>query len=246
MIQESQYRSLGLSGIKVSPLGAGTNRWAQGRNDKAVFQTFGSLVDAGVNLFDTAEVYNGGKSERLLGKCARQDSRPVVIASKFAPLPTRLSSRQFMSALDASLSRLGVQTIDLYYIHWPFMTFLSVRKMMDMMAQAVEAGKVRAVGVSNFSAEQMRRAADRLARYDIPLAANQVYYNLLHRQPEVNGVLDACRELNVALIAFFPLASGRLALGASRPAASSRSSSSAREKQQEVLQETLHSIAQKR
>src|SRR5205807_835979 len=119
----------------------------------------------------------------LLGECARRESRPVVIASKFAPLPTRLSHRQFINALDASLSRLGVQTIDLYYIHWPFVTFLSVETMMDMMARAVEAGKVRAVGVSNFSAGQMRRAADRLARYQIPLAANEVYYNLLHRQP---------------------------------------------------------------
>ncbi|HEY4033515.1 MAG TPA: aldo/keto reductase [Ktedonobacteraceae bacterium] len=245
MIQESQYRPLGASGIKVSPLGTGTNRWVQDKNNEAVFQTFRSFVDAGVNLFDTAEVYNGGKSERLLGECARQDSRSVVIASKFAPLPTRLSHRQFMNALDASLSRLGVQTIDLYYIHWPFLTFLSIETMMDMMARAIEAGKVRAVGVSNFSAGQMCRAADRLARYDIPLAANQVYYNLLHRQPEVNGVLDACRELNVALVAFFPLASGRLTSGSS-PAASSRSSSSTREKRQGDLQETLHSIAQKR
>jgi aryl-alcohol dehydrogenase-like predicted oxidoreductase len=91
----------------------------------------------------------------------------------------------------------------------------------------------------------MRRAADRLARYQIPLAANEVYYNLLHRQPEVNGVLDACRELNVALVAFFPLASGRLTSSAVA-GASSRSSSSARGKPQEVLQEVLHTIAQKR
>ena len=209
MIQENQYRSLGVSGIKVSPLGAGTNRWAQGKNDEAVFQVFQSLVGAGVNFFDTAEVYSSGKSECLLGACLQRDHRPVVIASKFAPLPTRLTRRQFMNALDASLSRLGVQTIDLYYIHFPY-SLLSIETLMDLMAQAVEAGKIRAVGVSNFNAEQMRRAVTRLARYDIPLGVNQVRYNLLQRQPEENGVLDSCRELNVALVAYRPLEGGRL------------------------------------
>jgi aryl-alcohol dehydrogenase-like predicted oxidoreductase len=78
------------------------------------------------------------------------------------------------------------------------------------MADAVEAGKVRAVGVSNYSAEQMRVAHAALARRGIPLASNQVEYSLLHRQPETNGVLDACRELGITLIAYSPLAGGRL------------------------------------
>jgi len=79
-----------------------------------------------------------------------------------------------------------------------------------MMAQAVEAGKVRAVGVSNFGVKQMHRAVARLEKYRVPLAANEVHYSLLHRQPEVNGVLAACRELNVALVAYRPLEGGRL------------------------------------
>ena len=124
-----------------------------------------------MNFFDTAEIYNRGKSERLLGSCLRRKPQTVVVASKFAPYPTRLSRRQFMRALDHSLGRLGLETIDLYYIHFPF-TLLSVETLMDMMAEAVEAGKVRAVGVSNFNARQMRRAATRLARYHLPLAAN--------------------------------------------------------------------------
>src|SRR5512136_457273 len=81
---------------------------------------------------------------------------------------------------------------------------------MELMADAVEAGKVKAVGVSNYSAEQMRIAHAALAKRGIPLASNQVEYSLLHRQPEVNGVLDACRELGVTLIAYQPLASGAL------------------------------------
>jgi aryl-alcohol dehydrogenase-like predicted oxidoreductase len=139
----------------------------------------------------------------------RRDTRPAIIATKFAPLPTRLSPHALMDALDASLNRLGVESIDLYYIHWPF-TLLRVDALMDMMALAVRLGKIRAVGVSNYNARQMRQAAARLARYNIPLAANEVHYSLLHRQPETNGVLETCRELNVALVAYQPLESGRL------------------------------------
>jgi aryl-alcohol dehydrogenase-like predicted oxidoreductase len=249
MIQEHQYRSLGISGITVSPLGIGTNQWEQGKNDEAVSQVVQSLLDAGVNFFDSAEVYKEGKSERLLGACIERERRPMVIATKIAPSPTRLSPRlsrrQFTDALDASLARLGVQTIDLYYIHWPFI-FLSIETLMDMMAQAVEAGKVRAVGVSNFNAKQMRRAATRLARYNIPLAANEVHYSLLHRQPEVNGVLDTCQELDVALVAYRPLEAGQLTSNNIPRTSSGSSSSTTRKlKQQEVLQETLHAIADK-
>jgi aryl-alcohol dehydrogenase-like predicted oxidoreductase len=249
MIQESNYRPLGASGLMVSPLGTGTNKWTQGKNDEAVFQTFQSLVDAGVNFFDTAEVYSSGKSELLLGTCLQRDHRPVVIASKFAPSPTRLSHRQFMNALDASLSRLGIQTIDLYYIHFA-LPLMSIETLMDLMAQAVEAGKVRAVGVSNFNVEQMRRAAARLARYHIPLAANQVQYNLLHRQPEGNGVLDACRELNVALVAYRPLEGGQITSntipGSSFGSPSSTDRKGKAASKEEVLQEILQTIAQQR
>jgi aryl-alcohol dehydrogenase-like predicted oxidoreductase len=99
--------------------------------------------------------------------------------------------------------------VDLYQHHFPF-PWVSIPGLMELMADAVEAGKVRAVGVSNYSAEQMRLAHAALARRGIPLASNQVEYSLLHRQPEVNGVLDVCRELGVTLIAYQPLASGAL------------------------------------
>ena len=97
----------------------------------------------------------------------------------------------------------------LYQHHFPS-SLVSIPKLMDLMADAIEAGKIKAVGVSNYSAEQMRIAHAALARRGIPLASNQVQYSLLHRQPEVNGVLDACRELGVTLIAYQPLASGAL------------------------------------
>ena len=240
MIQEQQTRALGASGLTVSSIGVGTNRWEYGKNDERVLQVFQSSLDVGVNFFDTAEVYGFGKSERLVGECLRQNECTAVIASKFAPLPTR----KLIKALDGSLSRLGVQTLDLYFVHFPVG---KIEPLMDQMAQAVQDGKIRAVGVSNFSASKMRRAADRLARYNIPLAANEVQYNLLHRQPEVNGVLDACKELNVALVAYMPLVSGRYMTGPSPQESSHRFSflSSSKEKSQPLL-DTLQKIARDR
>jgi aryl-alcohol dehydrogenase-like predicted oxidoreductase len=202
-------RSLGKDGARVSPLGVGTNRWRQGANDGAVKETWGALLDGGVSLIDTAEVYGFGKSERLIGDCIRSDPRPVTVASKFAPFIARTSPAQLHRALDASLSRLGLAALALYYIHFPF-PFADLDALADAMVEAVKAGKVRHVGVSNFSAEQMRRMAERLGRGGVALAANEVNYSLANRKAETNGVLDACRELDVALVAYFPLASGRL------------------------------------
>jgi aryl-alcohol dehydrogenase-like predicted oxidoreductase len=161
---------------------------------------------AGVTLFDTAAMYSGGASERRLGELAR--GKQVVLATKFPSSPFSRAER-LPKELDASLARLGRSYIDLYQHHFPSPR-TPIPKLMELMADAVEAGKVKAVGVSNYSAEQMRAAHAALARRGIPLASNQVEYSLLHRQPETNGVLDACRELGITLIAYQPLASGAL------------------------------------
>ena len=216
MIQLDQ-RHLGASGIVVPPMGVGVWSWGdksfwgygQDYTREDVTLAYKACLDTGLNFFDTAEMYGRGESERILGKCIREDGRPVIIASKFAPLPNRLSARSLLEALDASLERLNVKTMDLYQIHWPY-SLIGVDALMDALAQAVHSGKVRAVGVSNYGANLMRRAHARLARHNIPLASNQVHYNLIHRKPEKNGVLDACRELNVALIAYSPLEQGLL------------------------------------
>jgi aryl-alcohol dehydrogenase-like predicted oxidoreductase len=216
MIRVDQ-RHLGATGIAVPPLGVGVwswgdkSFWGYGKyyTREDVSQAYKACLDAGLNFFDTAEMYGQGESERILGECIREDDRPVVIASKFAPLPNRFSARSLLKALDASLERLNVKTIDLYQIHWPY-TIIGADSLMDALAEAVRSGKVRAVGVSNYSADQMRRAHARLARHEIPLASNQVHYNLIYRKPENNGVLDACRELNVALIAYSPMEQGLL------------------------------------
>ncbi len=163
-------------------------------------------LEAGVNLFDTAAMYSLGASERRLGELAR--GQDVLIASKF-PSGFSFRAEGLPKELEASLARLGRDSIDLYQHHFPS-NRVSIPKLMELLADAVEAGKVKAVGVSNYSAEQMREAHAALAKRGIPLASNQVEYSLLHRQPEVNGALDACRELGITLIAQSPLGMGAL------------------------------------
>jgi len=153
-----------------------------------------------------AAMYSGGASERRLGELAQ--GRALLIASKF-PAGFRFRAEEFPNELAASLARLRRSTIDLYQHHFPARR-MSIPTLMQQLADAVEVGRVRAVGVSNYSAEQMREAHAALADRGIPLASNQVEYSLLHRQPEVDGVLDTCRELGVTLIAYTPLAGGLL------------------------------------
>ena len=169
-------------------------------------RAFELSIDAGVNLFDTAAMYSGGASERRLGELAR--GRDVIVATKY---PSGFSFRveEFPKELEMTLSRLGRGSIELYQHHYPNAR-LSISRLMDLVADAVEAGKVKAVGVSNYSAEQMREAHAALAKRGIPLASNQVEYSLLNRKAETNGVLDACRELEITLIAYSPLAGGML------------------------------------
>ncbi len=213
---------LGRSGLEVPRLGVGAMTWGSpsGRSRwgpaKLAYGgtagpeeeqlAFEASLSAGVNLFDTAAMYSGGASERRLGELA--EGKHVVIATKFPP--GWLSKAEALpQALDHSLGRLRRDSIDLYQHHFPSRR-ISIPSLMGFMADAVEAGKVRAVGVSNYSAEQLRIAQAALARRGIPLASNQVEYSLLHRAPEVNGVLDACRELGITLIAYQPLAMGVL------------------------------------
>lgn len=163
-------------------------------------------VAAGATLFDTAAMYSGGASELRLGELAR--GKDVLIATKF-PGSYFFQTENLPKELDASLARLGRNSVDLYQHHFPSKD-AAIPRLMELLADAVKAGKVKAVGVSNYSAEQMRAAHAALARYGIPLASNQIQYSLLHRQPETDGVLDACRELGVTLIAYSPLAMGAL------------------------------------
>jgi aryl-alcohol dehydrogenase-like predicted oxidoreductase len=234
--------TLGATELEISPLGIGTWAWGdklvwgygQGYNDANLREVFDTASAAGINLFDTAEVYGLGQSETLLGKFIRQaeccecpPSRSgevsglcergaegqnmdcPIVATKFMPFPWRLGKRALLRALRKSLRRLQLACVDLYQIHWPI-PLVALETWMDALADAVEAGLTRAVGVSNYSAEQMGRAHNALARRGVRLASNQVEYSLLKRAPEFNGVLQLCRDLNVTLIAYSPLGMGVL------------------------------------
>ena len=161
-------------------------------------------------------MYAMGRSERVLGELVQRarleqngSTAAPVLATKFAPTPWRFRPTSLVKALRASLRRLGVPVVDLYQMHFPGGA-VSIERWMEAMADAVEEGLVRAVGVSNYDATQMRRAHAALARRGVPLASNQIQYSLLHRVPERDGVLAACRELDVTPIAYMPLYMGVL------------------------------------
>jgi aryl-alcohol dehydrogenase-like predicted oxidoreductase len=207
-----QKSPLGRSSVLVSPVGLGTNAWGRrGRPRPELRELFRAAVSAGIGLVDTAEIYAGGGSERTLGAFLSEPDlpeRPAVL-SKFFPLPWRLRKTQLMDALRQSLLRLGLTCLDVYLIHFPWGP-RSLETWVDAMADACDAGLIRAVGVSNFNANQVRRAQAVLASRGIPLACNEVELSLARRGVEKNGTLEACRELGVGVIAYRPLALGRL------------------------------------
>ena len=223
--------TLGRTEVRVPRLGLGVMIWGEatgaqrlmpakssygGTNAADEQAAFDASLAAEINFFDTAAMYSSGGSERRLGELA--EGKDVVIATKFPPTPFG-RAQDLPAALESSLGNLRRSSVDLYQHHFPSRR-VEIPELMEFMADAVEAGKIKAVGVSNYSAAQMRTAYEALAKRGIPLASNQVQYSLLYRQPETNGVLDACRELGITLIAYQPLASGALTgkyLDGSRP-----------------------------
>jgi aryl-alcohol dehydrogenase-like predicted oxidoreductase len=213
-----QTITLGQDGPVVTPLCVGT--WAWG--DKLFWnygsdygpvqlrEAFEASLNAGVNFFDTAEVYGMGLSEELLGQFMKQIDLPVNIATKYGPMPWRFSGQSVADALTASLKRLQVEQVALYQVHWPFTFFMSQETLMNALADEVQRGRIAAVGVSNYSADQMREAHKILAARGVRLATNQVRYSLLSREVETQGIINTARELGVTILAYSPLAQGLL------------------------------------
>jgi aryl-alcohol dehydrogenase-like predicted oxidoreductase len=173
---------------------------------------FTACLKAGVNMFDTAEIYGLGASERLLGEFIAEhgaDGNEIVVASKCFPYPWRISARQLLPALRKSLARLGLPSIQLYQMHWPFPP-VRIESWMDAMADAVEAGLIKQVGVSNYDPAQTERAFNALQKRGLHLATNQVRYSLLDRSIESSGLLKLCKDLGVTVIAYSPIAQGLL------------------------------------
>lgn len=184
-------------------------QYGHGYGDADVQQAFLASLNDGIRFVDTAEVYGNGRSEQLLGQFLKETDQPVLVATKFFPWPWRFRKNALPRALKGSLARLGVESVDLYQIHWPT-PLMSIDTMMDGLAECVKSGLTRTAGVSNFSQTQMLAAYSSLARHNIPLASNQVHYSLLNRTVEKNGVLARCKELGVRLIAYSPIEKGLL------------------------------------
>lgn len=216
----AKLRQLGASELMVSPLGLGCwqfskqhglagKYWSRLGDDEIKAITKISL-EGGINWFDTAEIYGNGESERALAQTLQalgKTSDDVMIATKW--WPAFRTANSIPRTIEARIAALDNYRIDLYQIHQPF-SFSSTRSQIREMAKLVEQGKIRYVGVSNFSAKRMRIAHEELAQHGLSLISNQVTYSLLNRKIETNGVMDAAQELGISIIAYSPLAQGLL------------------------------------
>ena len=213
-----QTISLGKNGPTITQLGIGAWSWGDklfwdyGSDYDAtqVRKAFDATLESGISFIDTAEVYGFGESESLIGTFMKETGRRVQIATKYFPLPWRFSPSAIYDALAASLKRLQVEQIELYQVHQPFGFFMSQKTLMNTLAEEVKRGRILTVGVSNYSANQMREAHKLLADRGVPLAVNQVQYSLLARKIESNGILDTANQLGVTILAYSPLAQGLL------------------------------------
>ncbi|HKJ91838.1 MAG TPA: aldo/keto reductase [Longimicrobiales bacterium] len=214
-------RALGATGIQVTRIGLGcwqfsgsgglAGRYWPALPQEAVNGIVRASLEGGVRWFDTAEAYGAGNSEAALSaalQAAGRDDGSVVIATKWLPLLRTAGS--IRKTIDDRLRELAPYSIDLHQIHIGYGSLSSKRAQVEAMARLVESGRIRAVGVSNFSARAMRLASRVLARHGLALASNQVRYSLLDRRLERNGVLAAARELGATIIAYSPLAQGLL------------------------------------
>ena len=212
-------RRLGRTEIEITPIGLGCwqfsnkpgamNFWGE-VDQETIDRIIAVSLEGGINWFDTAEAYGNGNSEQSLSSGLKTYGiRPgeVVIATKWIPLLRTV--RSLRKSIDERIACLDGYPIDLYQIHFPA-SLSSIEAQMKTMIELLQAGKIRSVGVSNFSAAQMRKAHEVLQREGYTLASNQVVYNLLNRKIEEDGVLETARELGITIIAYSPLAQGLL------------------------------------
>jgi aryl-alcohol dehydrogenase-like predicted oxidoreductase len=212
------------SDVSIPSLGVGTwawgdrATWGMGGYDAeltrgSIKEAWDASIDAGITLFDTAEVYGRGESERIIGSMLTYDPQrgtSVVVATKFMPSPWKLQVRDaLLKSLRASLDRLGLPALDLYQIHGPI-SLRSHSALADALAAAHQEGLVKAVGVSNYSAKETRTMSAALRSRGLQLATNQIEFSLLRRSPETSGLLRVCAELGVLPLAYSPVGQGRL------------------------------------
>jgi aryl-alcohol dehydrogenase-like predicted oxidoreductase len=203
-------RKLGNSDLTVSSIGLGCmgmSEWYGPVNDEESIKTIRSALDMGLNFFDTADVYGNGHNEILLGNAVRGFRTDSVLATKFGFLPNEAGLNahpdHVKRACDASLSRLGTDYIDLYYLH-RIDPEVPLTETVGAMADLVNAGKVRYLGLSEVSAESLKKA-----QAVHPITALQSEYSIWVRDIE-SEIMTACRELGIAIVPYSPLGRGFL------------------------------------
>ncbi|HYG56594.1 MAG TPA: aldo/keto reductase [Symbiobacteriaceae bacterium] len=207
-----QYRRLGRTGLKVSEIGLGTMMFGEKTAETDAVRIIHAGLDAGVNLIDVADVYAGGESERITGEALKGRRHEAVLATKLGrrtPLGEGLSRRHVFHAVEASLTRLQTDYLDLYQVHrWDPETPL--QETLETLNDLVRQGKVRYIGCSNFAAWQLCKAlwvsdVGHWGRFD----SVQPRYNLTHREPEAE-LFPLCLSEGVGVLAYSPLAGGIL------------------------------------
>jgi aryl-alcohol dehydrogenase-like predicted oxidoreductase len=207
-------RPLGRSGLDTSIVGLGCNNFGRRADLAATRAVVDAALEEGVTFFDTADIYGRGQSEEYLGEVLQGRRDKVVLATKFGMdmgdgRGPRGSRDYVLNAIDASLARLRTDVVDYYWYHQPD-GVTPIRETLEALHQLVQAGKVRAIGASNFDGDQLREAAAVAEEHGLtPFTAVQNDYSLLEREAE-REVLPACAELGIGFVPFFPLASGLL------------------------------------
>jgi aryl-alcohol dehydrogenase-like predicted oxidoreductase len=198
--------------LEVSALGLGGNNFGARLDADETAGIVHAALDAGINFFDTADVYGQSRSEEFLGLALKGRRDSAVIATKFGARRPDGSGGAHPDAirtyLDASLTRLGVETIDLYQLHMPDPS-VPIEDTIGALADLMDAGKIRAFGCSNLNAAELLDAAQATPEGAPGFISVQNEYSLLWREPE-GELFPVCRELGMAFIPFFPLASGLL------------------------------------
>ena len=211
-----RYRRLGRSGLQVSAIGLGTNQFGGKVSPKSAAQIIHAAIDEGVNFLDTANMYQGGRSEEAIGAALKGRREEILIATKvFQPVPPggpndQGSSRvHILRAVEDSLQRLATDYIDLYQLHrWDENTPLE--ESMAALDDLIRAGKVRYIGCSNFAAWQLTQANALADLHNwTAFISIQPHYHLLEREVEAE-IIPACQYLDVGILPYFPLAGGFL------------------------------------
>ena len=199
-----------IGSLDVSVVGLGCNNFGRRLDAEKTAIVVNAALEAGINFFDTADVYGAGQSEEYLGRALGSRRHEAIIATKFGNhmegQGQGASAAYVRTAVEASLKRLGTDVIDLYQQHNPDVN-VPIAETLGALDDLVKAGKVREIGGSNFLAVQIAEA-DQVAK-GARFVSIQNHYSLLHRDPE-NGVLAECEKLGIAFLPYFPLAAGML------------------------------------